>query len=102
MTRPGLASASRQAAMTRSMSARILPGSMSSHHGVVIACALVVFGGACSKASDESDTKQWQSPPPPKAIAVPPGLAIPVAVDGGAHAAITTALLRATKPDFVD
>ena len=65
---------------------------------LVIALALA----ACSKASPEGDKKQWQESPPPKEVTVPAGLSIAVEVDGAAAAAITSAVLGASKPDFVD
>jgi hypothetical protein len=57
---------------------------------------------ACSRASQESEAKQWATPPPGKDIAVPANLRIDVAVDGSPGAAITGDRLRDTRPDFVD
>ncbi|MDB4952903.1 MAG: hypothetical protein JWO36_472 [Myxococcales bacterium] len=65
---------------------------------LVIACVLV----ACSRASDETGSKQLQDQPPPKQVVVPPGLSISVEVDGAAKAAITTDTLDRLKPDFSD
>jgi hypothetical protein len=65
---------------------------------VLVACAVV----ACSRARDESNTKQLQDQPPPKEVTVPPGLSITVDVDGAAKAPITTDTLKAAKPDFTD
>jgi hypothetical protein len=63
---------------------------------------LVLAVAACSKATDESAAKQWQAPPPPADLVVPDGVSIAVEVDGGAKPPITTATLKATKPDFAD
>jgi hypothetical protein len=57
---------------------------------------------ACGKTSDHSETKQWQSAPPPPKIDVPAGVSIAVDVDGQGRAPITTATLESMKPDFVD
>jgi hypothetical protein len=64
----------------------------------LVAIALV----ACSKASDESEAKKWQSPPPPHDVEVPAGLSIAVEVDGVAKPAITADTLKALTPDFAD
>src|SRR5690349_7337023 len=65
--------------------------------------AVILFAlAACSKASDESEAKKWQSPPPPANIDVPVGLSIAVDLDGSAAAPITADTLKATKPDFED
>lgn len=57
---------------------------------------------ACSKASTESEKKQWQESPPLKDLSVPAGVSIAVDVDGAAKPPITSEVLVATKPDFVD
>ena len=64
----------------------------------MIALALV----ACSRASDEGGAKKWQEAPPPTQVAVPAGLSIAVQVDGADKPPITSDVLKATKPDFVD
>src|SRR5258706_16457158 len=64
---------------------------------LLIALALA----SCSRASDQSEAKQWQGPPPNE-IGVPAGLSIGVQVDGSDAPPITSAVLTATKPDFVD
>jgi hypothetical protein len=56
----------------------------------------------CSRASDESGAKKWQEAPPPKEVDVPAGLSIDVVVDGAQKAPITSDVLKASKPDFVD
>lgn len=63
---------------------------------------IVLALAACSKASSEGDKKQWQESPPPKEVTVPAGLSIAVEVDGAPSAAITSAVLGASKPDFAD
>lgn len=66
---------------------------------------IVVAGlalGACSRASNESEKKQWQEQPPPKELAVPAGLSIAVTVQGADRAPITSETLEKTKPDFTD
>jgi hypothetical protein len=63
---------------------------------------VVIALAACSRASDESEAKKWQSAPPPKEVTVPAGLSIAVDVDGGAKSPITAQTLDATKPDFAD
>ena len=68
---------------------------------LVVAFA-AAFGGACSKASNEAETKQWPDKPPPKDMPPPADLAIQVTVDGTAKATITAQLLTTTKPDFAD
>ncbi len=65
---------------------------------IVIALALA----ACSRASDQNETKTLQESPPPRTIEVPEGLSIAVAVDGGDRAPITTQTLRTAKPDFAN
>lgn len=64
---------------------------------LLLSLALVA---ACSKASPEGDKKQWQESPPPAEVSVPAGLSITVEVDGAARPAITSELLKNTKPDF--
>jgi hypothetical protein len=64
--------------------------------------ALVLALGACSRASNEADTKKLPDQPPPHEVQVPPGLSIAVDLDGAAHAPITSAQLLGTKPDFAD
>jgi hypothetical protein len=70
---------------------------------IAFGTALAVLGAcACSRASDESNAKKWQEPPPPNEVVVPPDLSIAVAIDGAAAPAITSEQLKATKPDFID
>jgi len=57
---------------------------------------------ACSRTSEESESRQWQTPPPPKDIPIPAALSIDVRVDGDAKTAITSKSLAAAKPDFHD
>ena len=66
---------------------------------LVIAVAMLA---GCSRASEESEAKKWQSQPPPREVTVPAGLSIAVDVDGGAKPPITADTLRAIKPDFAD
>ena len=69
----------------------------------LLAAALAaVLGGACSKASNEAETKQWPDKPPPKDMPPPADLAIAVMVDGAASTTITAQMLNTTKPDFAD
>lgn len=65
---------------------------------LLIALALA----ACSKASNEGNKKQWQESPPPPEVSIPAGLSIAVDIDGAPAAAITSAVLGASKADFVD
>ena len=63
---------------------------------------------ACSRASDEAKTHEWQSPLPPppqpaaKEVPVPDGLSIALSIDGVTRPAITSEVLRTAKPDFSD
>ena len=63
---------------------------------------IAVVACACSRASDEGQTKQWQTQPPPKDVLVPPGLAIAVDVDGATKPPITSETLQSIKPDFIE
>jgi hypothetical protein len=63
---------------------------------------IVLLLCACSRASDEGSAKRWQEAPPPKEVIVPAGLSIGVQVDGADKPPITTDVLEATKPDFID
>ena len=65
-----------------------------------IAAALVL--AACSKASNEAETRQWPEPPPGKEVAIPARLEIAVTVDGAAQPAITAESLRGVRPDYAD
>src|SRR5512135_1018815 len=66
---------------------------------IVFALALL----ACSKTSDESSKKQWQSAPPPQhGMTIPGGVSIAVDVDGATKPAITSDTLKSAKPDFAD
>jgi hypothetical protein len=65
---------------------------------VVVLAALA----ACSKASEEGQTRQWPVPPPGKEVAIPAQLAIAVTVDGVPKPAITADTLRAARPDYAD
>lgn len=44
----------------------------------------------------------WPASPPASNVKIPEALSIEVTVDGTAKPAITTAMLKATKPDFAD
>lgn len=66
----------------------------------LLALALVASG--CSKASNESEAKQWPVPPPGKDVPIPEKLAIEVIVDGAARPPITAQTLIKAKPDFMD
>ena len=68
------------------------------HHWV--AAVLVVV--ACSKASNEAQTRQWPEPPPDKEVSIPAKLEIAVTVDGAAKPAITAATLRGVPADYSD
>jgi hypothetical protein len=57
---------------------------------------------ACSKASEEAQTKQWPEPPPGKEVPIPARLEIAVTVDGEQKPAITASTLRGARPDFAD
>lgn len=63
---------------------------------------VVAMLAGCSRASEESEAKKWQSQPPPRDVTVPAGLSIAVDVDGSAKPPITADTLRAIKPDFAD
>jgi hypothetical protein len=67
-------------------------------YAVVVLVALA----ACSRAEDEGKGKRTPSAPPPVDVKIPAGLAIPVTVDGAAHAPIDAAVLAAHRPDFQD
>jgi hypothetical protein len=62
----------------------------------------MIVAGACSRASDEGETKQWAATPPAKASPPPKDLNIEIRVDGAVKGAITAETLRAAKPDFAD
>ncbi len=62
---------------------------------------LLVAGAACSRASDEAETKQWAAQPPPKDMPPPADLHITIKVNGVEKGAITVQTLKA-KPDFED
>jgi len=65
--------------------------------------ATLLVLAACSRASDENEVRQWQTPPPPKdGIPIPTSLSIDVTIDGGNKTAITSNVLGAAKPDFAD
>ena len=64
--------------------------------------AAVVVIAACSKASNEAETRQWPEPPPGKGVSIPAKLEISVTVDGAAKPAITADTLRGVKPDYAD
>jgi hypothetical protein len=64
--------------------------------------AAIVVIAACSKASQEAETRQWPEPPPGKEVSIPAKLEISVTVDGAAKPAITADTLRAVKPDYAD
>ncbi|MBL9017932.1 MAG: hypothetical protein JNL83_27345 [Myxococcales bacterium] len=69
---------------------------------MLLVAALAVAGAACSKASNEAETKQWPDKPPPKDMPPPADLAIGVLVDGTPSTTITAQMLNTTKPDFAD
>ncbi len=69
---------------------------------IVLALVAVVGAGACSRASDEAETKQWADKPPPKDMPPPADLAIPIKVNGEAKGAINAKMLTTVKPDFAD
>ncbi len=62
----------------------------------------VVVVAACSKASNEAETRQWPVPPPGKEVTIPAKLEIAVTVDGAARPAITADMLRGVPPDYAD
>ena len=64
--------------------------------------AVCVVIAACSKASDEGQTRQWPVPPPAKEVSIPDKLEIAVAVDGAPRPKITADTLRGAKPDYAD
>src|SRR5258706_13277899 len=65
--------------------------------------ALIIAAVGCSKASNEGEAKQWPDPlPQQKGVPIPDKVDIAVTLDGTAMPAITTATLRAAKPDFAD
>jgi hypothetical protein len=69
---------------------------------LVALLALVATTAACSRASDESQAKQWAQPTPPNDMPPPANLSIAITVDGGPRGAITAETLKAAKPDFAD
>jgi hypothetical protein len=64
--------------------------------------AAVVVVAACSKASNEAQTRQWPEPPPGKEVSIPAKLEIAVTVDGAARPAITADVLRGVPADYSD
>jgi len=64
--------------------------------------AAVVVIAACSKASNEVETRQWPGPPPAKDVSLPARLEIAVTVDGAPKPAITAETLRGVRPDYAD
>lgn len=64
--------------------------------------ALLASVAACSRASNEAETKQWADKPPPKDMPPPADLAIAIRVNGVAKGTISAAVLIAAKPDFAD
>jgi hypothetical protein len=67
-----------------------------------VVLALVVIA-ACSKASDESQAKQWpEQKAPAKDVEIPANLSIALVVDGAVRPAITADTLHGVKPDFAD
>ncbi|MDX2092745.1 MAG: hypothetical protein SFX73_33070 [Kofleriaceae bacterium] len=67
-----------------------------------VALLAVLATTACSRASDESQAKQWAQPSPPNDMPPPADLSIAITVDGALRGAITADTLRAAKPDFTD
>ncbi len=63
---------------------------------------MLVVVAACSRASDESKTKQWADDPPPADVAIPRYLSIALKIDGADKPSIQAAALAAAKPDFAD
>ncbi len=66
---------------------------------------LLVFApasGACSRASDEAEVKQWQDPPPARDTTPPADLRIELRIDGAAKEPIIASKLHGTKADFND
>ena len=70
----------------------------------VLALVAVVGAGAgaCSRASDEVETKQWADKPPPKDMPPPADLAIAIKVNGEAKGTINAKTMTTAKPDFAD
>lgn len=64
--------------------------------------ALALASAACSRASDEAETKQWADKAPPKDMPPPADLSIAIKVDGAEKGAITAQTLKTAKPDFAD
>jgi hypothetical protein len=70
---------------------------------VVFAVPVVVaFGGACSRAENESAGKRTPVAPPPVEVSIPSDLNIAVSVDGAPRAALDAKALAARPPDFKD
>jgi hypothetical protein len=70
-----------------------------------LAAAILVglIGAACSRASNESEAKQWpKSPPPAKNVPPPADLSIQIKVNGNDKGTITAGTLTGAKPDFED
>lgn len=63
---------------------------------------IAIAASACSKASNESEAKQWPVPPPGKDVPIPEKLSIGLVVDGAAQPAITAQTLIKAEPDFMD
>lgn len=63
---------------------------------------VVLVAGACSRASDEGEAKQWAQPGPSRDMPPPADLSIPITVNGSVRGAITARTLAAAKPDFED
>ncbi len=71
-------------------------------HRWVLVALVAGTAGACSRASDEAETKQWAAQPPPKDMPPPADLNIVIKVNGDLKGAITAQTLRGAKPDFED
>lgn len=69
---------------------------------LLVGADAAISAGGCSRASDESQTKQWADNPPPKDMPPPADLDIRVKVNGADKGDITAKTLTATKPDFAD
>jgi hypothetical protein len=63
---------------------------------------VVIAGAACSRASDELDSKRAPATPPPRDVQVSESLHIDVTIDGVAATPLTAQALRGVTPDFAD
>lgn len=70
--------------------------------GLLLVSALTPACRCAEQAVTPDEARQIPKPPPPPGVSVPPGLSIPVEVDGKNAPPIDGQTLEATKPSFQD